>query len=247
MNQALRLKLERFTHFSQQDNDLIARLCTDRVREFAAGTDIVSERADAKFINIMLDGWAWRCRYLEDGRRQILALLLAGDVFDLHNLVLRRADHTVHAVTAVTIAQIPVEPIREIICSNSRLGLALQWQEATNIAIQREWTVNLGQRDAFERIAHLLCEVFVRLRLIGQVRGDSCDWPLTQSDLADIAGISAVHVNRVLRDIRLANLADIKGRVLTIPNLERLMEASQFDLTYLHLYLEEDRVGLSER
>jgi len=115
-----------------------------------------------------------------------------------------------------------------------------------NAAIQREWTMSLGQRTAAERMSHLLCEIFLRLRLAGLTREDSCDFPLTQSDLADATGLSKVHVNRTLQELRSAELIVLKGKSLTIPNLERLMNEGLFNANYLHMNREGRQLDANE-
>jgi CRP-like cAMP-binding protein len=116
-----------------------------------------------------------------------------------------------------------------------RLWQAFQWDSMVNGSIQREWTLNLGQRDAFERLAHLLCELFVRLATAGLTNGDTCDFPLTQTDLAEATGLSTVHVNRTLRELREANLIVLKDRTLRIPQIAALKRHAMFNANYLHL------------
>lgn len=112
---------------------------------------------------------------------------------------------------------------------------ALWWDTLVSVAIQREWTVNLGQRTAIERLGHLFCELFVRLRGIGLTDGDSCPLPLTQVELADAMGLSNVHINRTLQELRRAGLVVFKGKRLTIPDLAALQKVSLFNPNYLHL------------
>jgi CRP-like cAMP-binding protein len=116
-----------------------------------------------------------------------------------------------------------------------RITQALWWHELVVAAIQREWTTNVGQRSAFERIAHLCCELFLRLRAVGQTRGDTCDFPLTQADLADATGLTSVHVNRTIQELRREGLITLHKRLLTIHDLDRLMTACMFNPNYLHL------------
>jgi CRP-like cAMP-binding protein len=116
-----------------------------------------------------------------------------------------------------------------------RVTQALWWEALVNAAIQREWTLNLGQRTAYERIAHLLVELFCRLKSVRMTQGDSCDFPLTQNDLADAAGLTAVHVNRTLQELRRDGLIVLEHKRLTIPDLKRLAEAAMFNASYLHL------------
>jgi CRP-like cAMP-binding protein len=148
-------------------------------------------------------------------------------------------DHSIGTITAVAIADLSREFFDEVSAGYPRVATALWWETLVNAAIQREWTMNLGQRTASERMAHLLCEIFFRLRLAGLVEGSSCDFPLTQADLADATGLSKVHVNRTLQELRAAELVALKGKMLTVPSLERLMNAGLFNPNYLHI----DREG----
>lgn len=235
MADALISKLEHFTRLSRDDRSDVERLCGERIRTFAAGEDIIREGDEVRFINVVIGGWAWRYKYLEDGRRQVTSLLLPGDLCDLYIFVLREMDHFVGAVTDVTVAQISRELFDEITLNNPRVLQALLWDTLVSASIQREWTVNLGQRTAYERIAHLFCETYVRLQTAGQVGGGSCDWPLRQIQVADATGLSAVHVNRTIQDLRDNELVILKGRKLTIPDLDALKEVAMFDPNYLHL------------
>ncbi len=172
---------------------------------------------------------------LEDGRRQIVGLILPGDVCDAHNYVLRRTDHGIHALTRMRVAEVTRERLEPALDHSTRLCRAFWWMELVGAAIQREWTLNLGQRSAFERIAHFLCETFVRLEALGMTQGDSCDFPIVQNDLADITGLTSVHVNRTLQDLRRAGLISLGSRRLTIPDLPRLKDVALFTPEYLHL------------
>jgi len=114
-------------------------------------------------------------------------------------------------------------------------------------AIQREWAVNLGLRDATERMAHLFCELFLRLSLVGLVSGHSCEMPVTQADLAEATGLSPVHVNRTLQELRRLGLIVLKDKTLTIPDLEALADTAQFNPNYLHLGQEGRHLDANDR
>jgi CRP-like cAMP-binding protein len=149
--------------------------------------------------------------------------------------VLREMDHFIGALTPVTVAQITRELFEEVTLAQPRLLQALWWDSLVNTAIQREWIMSLGSRNAYERITALMVETFVRLRAAGRTRGMSCDWPLTQATVADFTGLSVVHVNRTYQEIREAGLVDVENRTLTIHDLEALMAAALFHPGYLHL------------
>ncbi|SHI68880.1 cAMP-binding domain of CRP or a regulatory subunit of cAMP-dependent protein kinases [Roseomonas rosea] len=232
-------KLEQFTKLSSKDKHVLDQVSTEGLRQLGAREDIIREGERPQAVNLILSGWACRYKYLEDGRRQIIAFFLPGDLCDNHVFVLREMDHSIGTLTPVTIAQIPRQRIEEVSLHHSRITQALWWESLVNMAIQREWTVSLGQRDASERLAHLLCELFLRLRGVGLTDGDSCELPVKQAELADALGLSTVHVNRTLQELRAAKLIVLKGKMLTIPNLEALQDVAQFSPNYLHL----DREG----
>ncbi|WP_336492907.1 Crp/Fnr family transcriptional regulator, partial [Methylobacterium nigriterrae] len=125
-------------------------------------------------INLILEGWACRYKQLEDGRRQIVSFFLPGDLFDLHAFVLREMDHSIGTITPVKLAEIHQDTFLRITDQHPRIARAVWWEALVAVAIQREWTVNIGQRTGLERIGHLLCELFIRLRAVGLTEGDSC-------------------------------------------------------------------------
>ncbi|MFC3127158.1 Crp/Fnr family transcriptional regulator [Pseudoroseomonas globiformis] len=246
MTSALVRKLLNFTPLSQGDRDALQKIGDERVRRFPAHTDVIQEGEATRNMFLVLSGWACRYKQLENGRRQIVAFFLPGDLCDLDVLILRKMDHSIGTLTPVTMAELSQAALDELLLGYPRVALGLRWESLVNIAIQREWTVNLGQRNAYERIAHLLCELVFRLRSIGLVHEDRCEFPLTQIELADVMGMSAVHVNRTLQELRGAGLIILRDRMLTVPRLPDLMAASMFNPAYLHLDREGHERGVSE-
>src|SRR5207253_4427908 len=120
------------------------------------------------------------------------------DFCDLHVYILEQMDHSIGAITRLKVAMITPEEMNELTCQRPRITQALWWHELVTTAIQREWTLNLGQRSAYERIGHLLVEIYLRLRTVGRAHDGRCDFPLTQNDLAEATGLTPVHVNRTL-------------------------------------------------
>ncbi|HEX2136549.1 MAG TPA: Crp/Fnr family transcriptional regulator [Microvirga sp.] len=232
-------KLEQFTRLSAEDKRALERAASLKVRLLRPREDIIREGDRPKQVTLILDGWAFRYKQLEDGRRQIMAYLIPGDICDLRMFILKEMDHSVGAVGPMRVAEIPADALIELTESYPRIGRALWWNSLVEEAIGREWIVNNSQRTAFERMAHLLCEVFIRLRAVGLTNGRSCELPVTQAEMADTTGLSAVHVNRTLMELRDANLIVLKGKTLTIPDLEALKAAGWFNAKYLHL--ERDR------
>jgi CRP-like cAMP-binding protein len=181
----------------------------------------------------ILSGWVGRYRLLSDGRRQITALYLPGDVCDPCWL---EGGRTVQSVVALTPLQTIRVGRRDLEAQAAAdIGLLKYLWHQTRFAqqVQGEWLVNLGRKTAIERLSHLLCEVHTRLRLAGQTRGLSCDMPLTQLDLADLAGLTPVHVNRTLQEMRGMGLIELQSRRLTILDWPTLRRIAWFDPHYL--------------
>ncbi|ACL62230.1 Crp/Fnr family transcriptional regulator [Methylobacterium nodulans] len=239
-------KLEHFVRLSSEDKAALDRLASEQLRGFGPHANIIHEGQPPKVMRLMLSGWACRYKLLEDGGRQIVGLFLPGDFCDVSVFILREMDHSIAAMTDVTLAQISAETFNEIAFAQPRIMYALWWESLVREAIQREWIVSLGRRDTDERIAHLFCELFIRLRCVGLTSGVSIELPMTQSDLSDIVGVSAVHVNRTLQTLRANGLVILKGKTLTIPNLNALMDAAQFNTNYLHLDHEGAHLDASE-
>lgn len=181
--------------------------------------------------HLLLAGHTCRYRMLQDGRRQITAILVPGDICDLEALLAGRSSYAVSTLTRCTIGEIPVS--RYAATHDPALAHALQRRLRRDEAIAREWIVSLGRRDGIERTAHLLCELRWRLAEIGQATADSCDLRITQHDLADALGLTSVHVNRVLMNLRSERLIHLKGGRLTIIDRPRLKHLAQFDPAYL--------------
>ena len=230
----LALRLDAFTRLSSDDKAAIEKI-SNTSRVIAPRRDLIREGENPKFAHLMLDGWACRYKTLPDGRRQIVAFFVPGDFCDLNVYVLRQMDHSVGAITRLSVADISRDDMDRLTASHPRVAQALWWEALVNAAIQREWTLSVGQRTAYERIAHLLTELFLRLRTVKLTNGTSCDFPLTQNDLADATGLTAVHVNRTLQELRRDGLIELERRQLSILDMHRLMEAAMFNANYLHL------------
>lgn len=211
--------------------------------QISARRDLAREGDTLRSIYLLLEGWACRYKALPDGRRQNLAFLIPGELCNLHLPFLEAMDHSVAAITGLTVAEIPRDDFEALIAGHPGIMRSLYRDELVKIAIQREWTLNLGQRTAYERLAHLLCEMFLRLDLAGLTSGASCEFPLTQVDIAEATGLTAVHVNRTLQELRANGLVELKSRILTIPNMAALQDAAMFNDNYLHL----DRDGEGAR
>lgn len=239
-------KLEQFVRLSLADCAVLERAASERVRNFGPRVDIAREGERPKDVQLILSGWACRYKQLEDGRRQVVSFFLPGDICDLNIFILREMDHSIGTITPVSIADLSRDFFDQIGTGYPRIVTAFWWESLVNSAIQREWTMNLGQRTASERMAHLFCEILVRLRLAGLTQADSCEFPLTQADLADATGLSKVHVNRTLQELRSAGLIVLKGKTLVVPNLGRLMNAGLFNANYLHMEREGSQLDAND-
>ncbi|WP_159716417.1 Crp/Fnr family transcriptional regulator [Geminicoccus flavidas] len=246
MDNPLARKLSHFTRLSASDQAALDLLSRQRVRQVNARHDLIREGDRPDHVNLILSGWACRYKTLEDGRRQIIAILLPGDLCDLNIFILRTMDHSMAAITPVTHAEVSREVLEEVTLKQPRITQALWWDALVTAAIQREWSVSLGQRTALERVGHILCELFVRLRMVGLTNGNCCEFPITQVDLADATGLSAVHLNRTLQELRAGELIVLRDRLLTIRDLPALQVLSLFNPNYLHLDAEGQQYGANE-
>ena len=239
-------KLEQFVRLSVADRQILGRAASHRVRKFAPRTDIIREGEQPRDVHLILSGWACRYKQLEDGRRQVVALFLPGDVCDLNVFILKQMDHSIGTITGVTVADLSREFLEHIRTDFPRIATALWWETLVTVSIQREWTLNLGQRTASERIAHLLCELFVRSQVAGLAQAGTCEFPLTQADLADATGLSKVHVNRTLQELRAEKLIILRERTLSILDFEQLANVGLFNAQYLHLENEGHQFNANE-
>lgn len=239
-------KLENFTKLSPAEKQALEAAAAVRQRHLRPREDVIREGDPPKQVNLILDGWACRYKTLEDGRRQIMAFLVPGDLCDLRMSILQQMDHSLGAITPLRIAEIPSELILELAEAYPRLSRALWWNSLVDEAISREWTTNVGQREAIERLAHLFCELFLRLRSVGLTDGPSFDLPATQEQLGEATGMSTVHVNRTLQALRDSGLIVLRGKLLTIPSSEALQQAALFDPNYLHLSHEGRNLDANE-
>lgn len=226
-------RLEVVADLSDEDKASLAALCRD-VRPVAAKRNIISEGERPEHVHLVVDGWAGRYKLLDNGARQIVALLIPGDFCDLHATVLGHMDHGIVAITACRVAYIPAAQIDELASHHNGLTRALWWSTLVDEAVLRSWVVNAGRRDAYQRIAHLMCEMHLRMKMIGLVTNDHFDLPLTQDELADATALTPVHVNRTLQRLRNEGLITFRGGQLSVLDMGGLQRAAGFDPSYLH-------------
>jgi CRP-like cAMP-binding protein len=202
-------------------------------RTVAAGVDLVRDGSWPEVSTCLLSGFTFRHKHLQNGGRQILSFQIAGDVPDLHSYILKRMDHNVTTLSACTVGTIPHHRLKEVTEQYPNLTRALWRDTMMESAIFREWLIGVGRRPAIARVAHLLCEQFYRMRLVGLADENSITLPITQTDLADSLGLSLVHANRTLQELRGLSLLELKSKTLTILDWERLKELAEFEPSYL--------------
>lgn len=229
--------LSRRDRLSDAERTLIEQL-PRRVRSFANGDELVVENARSEESCLVLSGFTARAQFLSDGKRQFTALHVPGDFVDLHALMLKVMDHSVVAVGRCEAAFIPHSSLLKLIESAPHVGRLFWLSTVIDAAIQRTWITNLGRRTPSQHIAHLLCELYVRLEVVGLARDGSFDFAATQTDVADMVGLSLVHVNRTIQELRSARLVSWRNGHVRIDDLERLQQFADFDPTYLNLIQE---------
>lgn len=227
-------KLEAVTDLSAEDRDELRQLSRD-VREYPAKADIISEGELPDNVLLVVEGWAARYKILPNGSRQIIGLLLPGDFCGIHVAILANMDHSILALTPCRVAHVPNEQLSRLTSRPSSLSRALWRLTLVDEAITREWLLNVGRREAYEAVAHLLCELHSRMQLIGAVseRGDFA-MPLTQEEIGDATALTSVHVNRTLQRLRKDGLIELSHRELCIPDVAALREVAGFRSDYLH-------------
>ncbi|MFB6463843.1 Crp/Fnr family transcriptional regulator [Bradyrhizobium tunisiense] len=206
------------------------------LQRVGAGEDLLSEGDPVDSVRIVLSGWLCRYKTLEDGRRQIVNFIFPGETCDAHAFLLSVMDHSIATLTPAVYAEIKRARFESLVAGDRSLAEAFWCETLVNNAIQREWALNLGRRVAVERVAHLFCEIFERLRPVGMVDGNSCVMPATQMDLADATGLSVVHLNRTVQELRASGLIVLRDRTLTIGDLDALKDAALYSASYLQLY-----------
>ena len=204
-------------------------------RTVEAGGYLIREGDEPEYCCIVVNGFAYRHKLTGEGQRQILAVHMSGDIVDLHNIFLDISDHNVQALTRSDVAFVPRRVIQAVIEERPRVARALWTETLIDASIFREWVLNVGRRPAIARIAHLLCEFAMRMEAAELSDGGSYDLPMTQEQIADAAGLTPVHVNRVLQQLGKLGLIERNRRSITIPDWEKLRKIGDFNSRYLHL------------
>lgn len=227
-------KLERRDRLSDTEKAALADLL-EPVRVVKAGADIVCEHSRPHHSTLLTAGFAGRYVTLGDGRRQITEISVGGDFVDLHSLLMKQMDHGVVALTDVTVANAPHGKLRKITQDHPHLTRVLWLDTIVDAAIHRQWIAAMGRRTGLAHLAHLLAELYLRLETVGLARDHAFDLPLSQPILADALGLSAVHVSRLVGELRDARLVQWTPPLVRITDWDGLVAVAEFDPTYLRL------------
>ncbi len=224
---------ERRVPLSQEERDAVLGLPAAR-KIFAKDAFIVREGETASHCALLLRGLAYRQKFVRHGARQIISLHIPGEFVDLQNCLLTMPDHNVQSLEQSELAAIPKAALLDLATRFPNIARAMWLDTLIDGSIFREWVVNVGRRDARTRIAHLLCELLLRLEASGMRRNGICQFPLTQEQIADATGLTAVHTNRTLQALRKDGLISLTSSALIVHDWARLCDVGEFSERYLH-------------
>jgi len=204
-------------------------------RTLDPSTYLLREGDSPQYCSILMSGFAYRQKLTGDGARQIVSLHIPGEALDLQSLYLDTADHNIQTLTRAEVALVPREAMRELIRARPSIAQAVMIEILVEGSIGREWALNIGRRNAQTRLAHLLCEVAMRLDAQGLPTDGGYELPMTQEQLGDALGLTAVHVNRTLKTLEAKGLIVRDRRHIGIPRWTGLRDVGDFTGRYLHL------------
>jgi CRP-like cAMP-binding protein len=227
-------KLRKRVTLSAHEEQVIRDLVSE-IRKCRSDEIVVRASEPLHVSMLLLDGWMARVKDLPSGERQVTELHIAGDFTDIHGFTMKCLDHDVMTMSDCSIAIIPHDRIRAMTEKYPRLARIYWLFTNMDAAIQREWALSLGQRSAISRMAHLFCEMYERLHVVGFANGEAYDFPLTQRELSECLGLTVVHANRTIQELRRRGLIDLENRSLTIRDRKALDAVAQFDDSYLYL------------
>lgn len=229
---ALARKLEAFERLGDLEMEKLRELQSKRV-QIAGGNEIGYQAASARGAYILRRGWACSYKRLRDGSRQIIDIHIPGDFLGVRSLLLRSTNYSFITLTDVEVAKVTVEALREMFQTAPKLAVAFLWAASRDEALVVEHLVSVGRRGALERTAHFLLELGARLHLIGCGTGDSYECPISQAVLSDTLGMTTIHLNRVLRQLREIGLVVFREGMVKFPDIQRAAEFTGFELGYL--------------
>jgi CRP-like cAMP-binding protein len=225
--------LERFA--TSRERRLWEQCLAQNLHSYDRGAEFVRAGSEPRALHVVRAGWAQLYKPFRDGRRQIVGLVLPGEICDLDLLTVARSHFAVAAVRQVTVASLDYDMVAALFDECPRIASALGWSELLAAKRRSEWMASLGQRSAAGRIAHLMCELYTRQLSSASSPAGSCDFPLTQTQIADATGLTQVHVNRTLQALRRTTGAELRGRRLHVPDFSALADIASFTADYLHL------------
>jgi CRP-like cAMP-binding protein len=227
-------KLRQRTEISSEEERAIRNAVVE-TRKLPADTIAIRSGEQLNSSLILLDGWMARSKDLQSGERQVTELHVAGDFADLHAYTLKCLEHDVLTMSDCTVAILPHDRLKEIFERHPRLGRIYWFVTNVDAAIHREWALSLGQRSAISRMALLFCELYARLEPVGRTNGKGYEFPLTQREISECLGLTVVHANRTLQELRRRGLVELENRQLTIRDRRGLEGVAEFDPAYLYL------------
>ena len=202
-------------------------------KSFKPGMDLVRQGQLGQLAYILADGWVCSYKLLPSGTRQIVDFQIPGDFLGLRSVLFRTSDHNAEAVTTVEVSEVSANDLIDAFANTPRLATAVLWAASRDEAMVVEHLVDIGRRNALERLAHFLLEMGARLKLVGLGTKEGYACPLSQYLLADALGLSAVHINRVLRQLREEGLLTFRSGQVIFYDFERLVKVAEFDTAYL--------------
>jgi CRP-like cAMP-binding protein len=227
-------RLTTTTGVDEQDLQALAALPT-AIRHFRENQAVLRDGSTPSECCFITDGFCIRSKTIADGKRQILSIHVPGDLPNLQNLHFPALDHDLIALSDCTLAFIAHKALNDLIRERPSVGVLFWRDTLVDAAVSREWIVNVGLRPADSRLAHLIVELRERLRLVGRVIGDTFAIPLTQEQLGEAMGVTSVHTNRILRELRLQGVLEFQRGTVKILSEDKLQRLAQFDGRYLHL------------
>lgn len=210
-------------------------------RRYPAKHDLIREGDDPGPVFVFLEGWGCRYKIMPEGGRQVLAIMMPGDFCDMHTSVLNEMDHTIATVTPSLVATIPRPRMQQLLDLRPGITRAFWLMQLVDLGVARSWIASIGRRGSTERVAHLMCELYLRAHALRPVRDGQCSLPLSQILLADALGLTPVHVNRVLRRFKAAGIMTLRHGNLVISDIAQLMRIAGFDDTYLQRRLDTEQ------
>jgi CRP-like cAMP-binding protein len=231
------LQLEQHDTLSDEERLVLSETITIQ-REFSKNEDLVCEGSRPPYSTLLLSGLAARYKLVENGARQFTAFHVAGDFVDLHAFLLKKMDHGIVALSPCKVAFSDHQKLKRITETNPHLTRMLWLDTLVDGAIHREWIVSMGRRTKIAHLAYLFCELFVRMKAVGLTTDYTFPFPLTQHDVADVLGLSTVHLNRTVQKLRKQGAVEWTNQKVAILEWDALVQVADFDPTYLSLFKE---------